>query len=558
MHLKLHKNLILILSLLITSAAAQSTAETPDALLQALEDEMNRSTSALQLKDFGKPYFVEYAVDDAELFAVEAEFGALQYSGFDRSRTASIQVRVGSYDSDNTNLYAAGAMTEMVPLVIDDNYDSIRHDVWLATDLAYKSAIEQFSNKNTYLRNNAIDEKLPDLSRERPINVIGPRGKLRIDAANWTNFIRKLSNVFRGYPEVSDSHITLSVRSSNRYLINNEGTRLRQYSFFIILTVYAEARTADNLKLAPSKQFFAKSIEDMPSFDEIQRETEALARDVTALRKAPSLDEVYVGPALFTDRAAAQLFSQLIAPNLGAERLPAASRNGNIGIFSDRLNRRILPPALSIVDDPTVTVLNGQKLLGAYNYDEQGVAAEAMAIVEDGILKRLFTNRVPTKYRETSNGRARLNFGRTFVSNMIVGAKGGKSFAELKKELVDACRAQNLPFGLLFREISSTPFLSGHSLSQPIQAYKVFVEDGREERVRNLSFDAFPVRELRQILAVGDEAFTINEILGSGQSGGGVGYSVSAPSILLDEIVLRKDSSTKSRPVIVTNTDNQR
>ena len=228
-------------------------------------------------------------------------------------------------------------------------------------------------------------------------------------------------------------------------------------------------------------------------------------------------------------------------------------RGSSGGVFSERLNRRILPPNISITDDPTKTELNGQPLLGAYTYDEQGVPAKPLTIVENGILKNLLTTRVPVKNVPNSNGRARSNFGRPFISNLFVQAKDGKSFDDLKKELLDSCRAQNLPYGILFREIDSTFFPSGRSLTPPILAYKVYVVDGREELVRNLSIDAFPIRELRQILGVGNDQFTINELIGAGQRGSGTGYSVTAPTVLMDEIVLRKDTSSKVRPLIITN-----
>ena len=106
---------------------------------------------------------------------------------------------------------------------------------------------------------------------------------------------------------------------------------------------------------------------------------------------------------------------------------------------------------------------------------------------------------------------------------------------------------------MLFREIDTSFFSSGSSLSPPILAYKVYISDGREELVRNLSIDDFPIRELRQILAVGNDQFTLNHISAAGQRGSSVPYSVTAPSVLLDELVLRKDTSTKSKPLILTH-----
>lgn len=546
---------ILTLILLIASVSvfAQPKAETSDVLINAVQDEMTRSLSQLQLKDFGKPYFIEYGVSDIESYSVLARFGALQGSGFDHSRNASVQVRLGNYDFDNTNLFTTGTLASAFPLVLDNDYDSIRHDLWLATDATYKAAIEQISSKRAFLQNNVVDEKLPDLSREQPVVSIQDRQKLQVESAKWEKFIRELSAIFRKYPEITDSSVSMVARLENRYLINNEGTRLREPSLLISVNIYAETITSDNLKISPSRHIYARSFDKLPSFDEITKTAEKLAQDLTKVRNAPIFEETYIGPVLFTDRAAVQLFSQLLAPNLADERPPLSSRSNEGGTFTERINRRILPPNISVEDNPTLNDFKGNHLIGTYQYDIQAVPAKPLNLVSNGILKTLLTTRVPTKKYPTSNGRARSGYGRPFISNLLVEAKDGKSFEQLKKELLESCKAQSLPYGIIMREIDSTFFMSGSSLSSPILAYKVYVEDGREELVRNISIDDFPIRELRQILAVGNDEITLNHIFGGGQRGTGTPYSVSAPSVLMDEIVLRKDTSTKSKPLILTH-----
>lgn len=525
-----------------------------DVLIKALEDEMSRSINQLQLKEFGKPYFIEYGVSETDSFLISAKFGALMGSGGDKSRNASIQVRIGNYDFDNTNLFTTGVMSSTVPLPLDDNYEAIRRDLWLATDAVYKSSIEQLSAKKAFLQNNVVDEKLPDLTKEQPTVALQPRQKLEIDSAKWEKIIRDLSGIFRKYPEITESSVTMFARLENRYLINNEGTRLREPSLLISINIYAETITSDNLKITPSRHFYSTSIDKLPTVEELTQTAEKLAQDLTKVKNAPIFEGTYIGPVLFTERASVQLFSQLLAPNFADERRPLSARSDDGGgVFGERINRRILPPSLSIIDDPTITEYKGTPLIGAYKFDAQGIPAKPIKIVENGILKTLFSTRVPTKKSPNSNGRARSGFGGAFISNMIVESKDGKSFAELKQELINNCKAQSLPYGILFKEIDTTFFSSGNALTPPILAYKVYVEDGREELVRNISIDDFPIRELRQILAVGNEQMTLNHISGAGQRGNSVPFSVTAPSVLLDEIVLRKDTSTKGKPLILTH-----
>lgn len=547
-------SLFIFSCILFTNVVFAFSQNNSDILIKALEDEMNRSITQLQLKEFGKPYFIEYGVSDTDSYLISAKFGALMGSGGNKSRNASIQLRIGNYDFDNTNLFTTGVMSSTVPLPLDDNYDAIRRDLWLATDAVYKSSIEQLSAKKAFLQNNVVDEKLPDLTKEQPTVAVLSRQKLEIDNAKWERIIRELSAVFRKYPEITESSVTMFARLENRYLINNEGTRLREPSLLISINIYAETITSDSLKITPSRHFYATSVDKLPTAEELTQTAEKLAQDLTKVKNAPIFEETYIGPVLFTDKAAVQLFSQLLAPNFADERRPLSARSDDGGgVFGERINRRILPPSLSIIDDPTITEYKGKPLIGFYKFDVQGIPAKPIKIVENGILKTLFSTRVPTKKSANSNGRARSGFGGAFISNMIVESKDGKSFAELKQELINNCKAQSLPFGILFKEINTTFFSSGNALTPPILAYKVYVEDGREELVRNISIDDFPIRELRQILAVGNEQTTINHISGAGQRGNSVPFSVTAPSVLLDEIVLRKDTSTKGKPLILTH-----
>jgi predicted Zn-dependent protease len=322
----------------------------------------------------------------------------------------------------------------------------------------------------------------------------------------------------------------------------------------IALNIYAETVTPDGLKLTPSRHIYAKSFDKFPKDAEIVAVVEKMATDLTALRKAPIFDETYIGPVLFTERAAVQVFSQLVAPNLAAGRAPLNfNGDGDEGALTERLNRRILPASLTIKDDPTIDAINNYGLIGNYELDAQGVAAKPLTIVENGIFKNQLASRLPTKKYPSSNGRARSSFGTPSISNLVVQSSGGKTFAELKQELINACKLQNMPYGIILREVDSTFNPTGRSLSPPIMAYKVYVEDGREELVRHASIDAFPIRELRQLLGVGNDSFSLNHLNGNGHMGEGIPFSVTAPSILMDELVIRKDTSTKAKPLIMTH-----
>lgn len=538
--------LLVVLSFSFIIPTNSQSNQNDDVILRAVKDEMARAMKDLKLKDFEKPYFIEYVVEDEDALIIESKFGALLKSSRERGRTLFTQVRVGNYDFDNTTEFVGGFKLPF-PMPLDDDYTALRRAVWFVTDFSYKQAIDQFAAKKAAKQNGSDeddDKNVPGLSKEEPVVSIEKRGTLQVDKEKWEKQIRAWSAMFRSYPEIQESSITFYVRHVNRYLINSEGTTVIEPTLLISFNIYAEALTPDNIRLTPSRHIYAKTFDEFPSTEEINQVIRNLAQDLTKLKNAPQFDGKYIGPALFTERAAVQLFLQLLSQSLDS--------NGLV----ERLDRKVLPTFLSVVDDPTQTKLGNFRLIGDYKIDAQGVSAKPLTLIENGVLKTLLMTREPIEEIQRSNGRARPgNNGVTSanISNFFVKSKDGKSFAELKQQLIEACRAQGLSYGILFREIDSTFTPQGTELSVPILAYKVYVEDGREELFRGADIFDLTVRELRTILAAGNDAHPFNIILGNGHQGEGIPVSVIAPSVLLDEIDLRKSTDAKEKPLLLTH-----
>jgi predicted Zn-dependent protease len=538
--------LLICFFLFLPNAFSQSN-QNDDVIFRAVQDELARAMKDLKLKDFEKPYFIEYVVEDEDALIIESKFGALLKSSRERQRILYTQVRVGNYDFDNTTEYSGGFKFPF-PMTLDDDYIALRRAVWFVTDFSYKQAIDQLAAKKAATQNGTDedeDESLPALSKEESVVSIGQRGKLEIDQEKWEKQIRAWSAMFRAYPELQESTVNFYVRQVNRYMVNSEGTKILEPSLLITLNIYAEAVTVpDNIRLTPSRHLYAKSFDELPSTEEINQVIKNLAQDLVKLRNAPQFDGKYIGPALFTERATVQLFLQLLSQNLDS------------GGLVERLDRKVLPTFLSVVDDPTQTKLDNFRLIGDYKIDDEGVPAKRLTLIENGVLKTLLSTRTPTKEIPRSNGRARSGGGGAVlanISNLFVQSKDGKSFAELKQQLIEACRAQGLKYGILFREIDSTFTPQENDLSVPILAYKVYVEDGREELFRGADIFDLTVRELRQILAAGNDAHAFNILLGNGHLGEGIPVSLVAPSVLLDEIDLRKSTASKERPFLLTH-----
>jgi predicted Zn-dependent protease len=559
----------IIISLLIGSSLrssgtyAVSAAEDSvpaDPVMRAMVDELNRSVSELQFKDLDKPYFIQYVVLDQERYRVTATFGALTGSGLSRARYVQAQVRVGDYDFDNSEFVTGSGFQGPPPAgvtsqtVIDDDPDVIRHALWLVTDAAYKQAVEQFARKRAFVQNKVRGEQIPDFSKEPPVTAIGVRRRLQIDPSRWEKQVREWSAVFREFPEIEESSVVLEAQLTHRYLVNSEGTRTLQPSMLVSVEIDAGTEAADGMRLRHWIPFNAGSFEQLPSVAEISKAIRQMAADLTALRTAPVLEADYSGPVLFTGQASAEMFARVLVPNLSGQRLPLSDQQQTQTARSelvDRLNRPVLPRFLSVFDDPTAQRIGNQELLGHYQVDDQGVPARRVSLIEQGVLKNFLMSRRPGKDMLQSNGHGRSGIpGRETaqIGNLFIQSSEGKSYEDLKQQLIKVCQEENLPYGILIKALVS----DGRSpIGTPVLTYKVHVGDGREELIRGAFAQAIPIRSLRQIEAVGNDSFVINRLAGSSELP--TPTSIVAPSVLLEEVELKRPTGTQQKPALLTH-----
>jgi hypothetical protein len=365
--------IFLLSCVLFTASAASnlSVQQKEGVLLKALRDEMNRSMEKLQLKDMEKPYYIEYAVDDAETFMIKAAFGAIVESDHDRGRTLRVGLRVGSYDFDNSEFAGGRSPFSMIggrptQLVLEDDYAALRHDMWLATDRAYKQALEQLAAKRSFIKTKVQPEEIPDFSHEEATTTIAPKRLITFDKKKWEKTVSRLSSIFREFPVIYDSSINLNVKYSHKYFINSEGTISHQPDNLVSLFVRAATQASDGMGLKHFVPSYGTSLEQLPSEKEMAASIRKMAEELTAITSAPVLEN-YLGPVLVTGQAAGELFSQVLAPQLSGQRPPLMEQQQMAAMITEsklaaRLNRRVLPSFLTVVDDPTQKTYEKQPL----------------------------------------------------------------------------------------------------------------------------------------------------------------------------------------------------
>ena len=258
-----------------------------DPLLRALHDEVERSRK-LTITDLEPPYFVQYIVDDADTFSVSASLGGVISRGRSRSRAPEVQVRVGDYQSDNTNFAGGrfgGSRYGLGRFPIDDDYMAMRRHLWLETDSAYKGAVEALSRKRAALRNLTENDKLNDFAHAEPLRSLGQFRPLSIDENAWVDRIRALSAVFARFPDLRYSTVTLEASEGGYYVVNSEGTEVREPERVTFVRARALAQAADGSSVRDAVTIHALDSANMPAQAAMERETAARGRPRRRFRR---------------------------------------------------------------------------------------------------------------------------------------------------------------------------------------------------------------------------------------------------------------------------------
>ncbi|HUP05167.1 MAG TPA: metallopeptidase TldD-related protein [Bryobacteraceae bacterium] len=538
---------------LAVAVVALAQAPEADPLLRAMRDEVQRSAK-ITVSGLPAPYFIQYLVQQEDNFVVSASMGGVVERRRQKFRSPEIDVRVGSYQFDNSNFAGGfgGGLGESLP--VDNDYQVLRRYFWLETDGAYKAAVETLSRKRAALRNVTQNEQIDDFAHAEPVHLERDFQKLNIDEDAWTNRVRTLSAIFNQFPTINFSAVDLDATAGGFYLVNTEGATVREPETVAYLRARATAQAPDGMNLADGVEFYSLGISGMPSDADMTAGITAMAQNIVALQKAPK-GEDYSGPVLFEGEAAPQLLAELLGRNLPLSHRPVGGGAGRGAIggagqtseLEGRIGARVMPDSFTVVDDPTQKEWHGRPLFGSYDVDREGVAPQPLHLIDKGVLKGYLLTREPVKGYNGSNGRARLPSGPgssgAAISNLFISSSDTTPAADLKKKLIELAQERSKPYAMLVRRMdfpavgapAPAPPSGGRPISAPIQIYKVY-PDGREEQVRGLRFRGVDVRSLKDILAAGDDN-QVFEFMNSAR-GFSAETSVVAPSILIDDLEL--------------------
>ena len=536
-----------VLAALATYAAAQSP------LTNILNTELERNFSVLKEKGDPPPYFIGYSVSENESVVLNAADGAISERNQNRSRLLDITVRVGTPKFDNYRRINGQSprFTVTTQIALDDQPASIRQSVWLATDRVYRNASQRLIQlkADEKLRAAATDGS-DDFSSEQPQVSFSQPPPLQFNTPEWEARLRKLSAEFTKYPGALNSSISVQAQRVSETLVTSEGTRLEHGRLFSRIIITTAGKATDGMDLQTMESFETDDPARLPNDARILAAVEKAGKNLQDLLRASPADPI-VAPAILSGRAAGVFFHEIFGHRIEGHRQKDETEGQT---FTKSVGHPILPPFLSVVFDPTLREFQGTMLNGFYAYDDEGVKARRVPVVEEGILKTFLMSRAPIDGFPNSNGHGRRQPGAEIVSrqsNLFVESSRRVSEQQLRQMLIDEVKKQNKPYGLYFDQVTSGYTTTARRGLQaftvvPLVVYRVYPDGRPDELIRGVSIVGTPLASFANIVAASDRSEVFNGICGA--ESGNVPVAAISPALLVSSIEIQRKERSQDQP----------
>lgn len=530
-----------------TTSATSMATDTKDIyekniIEKAMEDELQRSMDELAYKDYEKPFFISYTINDSKAVSISASLGALLYSNHIPVRNKSIRVMVGDYDFNDESLDAsyydeASGMSE-ISIPIENDYFGIRRSLWVSTDAVYKSAAKLFQDNKQYLKEKDITlENLPHrrFARAPIVKLAIEKEQEEPNINNLENFVKEISSVFSTEPDIHHSMVTLSFINNTNYFISSEGTRIKYPYSIATIQIYAEIKTEDGESIYDQLSHFSFTATTLPSKAALKEDVKGMIANLKTLKETKVFKDSYLGPVLFVEDAVGSVFSSSLFGFEGLITSNDISIRDNFqynGQFlDDKIGKRILADGLMVQSMPKLKYYNEIPLPGTFEVDAEGVVPkDTLTLVQDGLLMALLNSRTTTRESHSINGHSNSSQGMN-PGVIKVSYNNRQSIAELKQKLIDNAKDDGLPYAIMIKRIPYGNYMA-------VNIYKVNLENGKEELLRLAQVNPLTIRSLRRIQGSGNEHIVFNS-----QGHNGLSSYIVPNGLLVDEVEVEGSSA---------------
>jgi predicted Zn-dependent protease len=516
-------------------------------ILDILKGENAREIAALR-KQPEPAYYLAYQLVEQRVVSLEAEGGALIADTDNTDRNLDVEVRVGTPALDNTRNLTSDDAGLNAPLTrrgiapFGDDKQALSNALWLETDRRYREAVTAlgYVRQDQSTLAHSKKDTAPDFASDQAEVYVEAPAKLEFDKARWIERLKRCSGKALKDPATRGTCSVVFQRNT-AWFVNSEGSQEQLSWTNAQIGVSVGVKADDGMSLSRLEQRFGRQPADLPSDAEIDKMIATVTDDLKALHEAP-LAEPYVGPAILEGRAAGVFFHEVFGHRIEGHRQKDLTSGQT---FASYIGKDIAPPWLSVYDDPTIVTLNGVQLNGFYRFDDEGVRARHVPLIEHGKLVGFDMGRNPIDGFPKSNGHGRRSPALPPVArqgNLVVDVSKSVPRADLEKMLIQEIKKQGRPYGMIFTDISggftnTSAFQPQAFKVNPVMAYRLY-PDGHRELVRGIDISGTPLVALQSIRAASREIETFNGVCGA--ESGWVPVSASAPSLLIERLEIEK------------------
>ncbi len=536
------------------------TRSTIESLIPILKRDTRRALK-MSVPGFPKPYYCSFLLKDIHWFNTWASSGSECRSQRDRTRHVYCDLRVGSYDYDQV---VDGGLRELdedlesssycsVP-IDDKDYDGLRITVWKLLESKFREALTDFNQKEAG-RIATRDPHLGLRSFTRSKRALFKHyGRTEnVDHEAWSKFCKRASMWISQLARLSGSWVEFDSSQETRIFVSTEGTLTVQNAQVFCLSANMHRLTPEGSRLEQEVVINCGSLQELPDMRTFKKLVLEKYDQLQRVAQAKKI-HAFSGPVLLYPGPAGLLFHEAVGHRLEGSRLLSS---GEGQTFKEQEGKQIFSLPITVRDNPLLKEYNGNKCIGSYAYDDEGVKAQDTILIEDGVLKGFLSTRAALKRgRHVSNGHARTKQNQRPISRMavtIIEGKNGEPLNKLKTKLIQEIKRQNKPFGMIVYETNGgetdTTNYDFQAFSGDIAYATLVYPNGREVCVRGVNFVGTPLQSLSNIIAVGDSPQLDNGFCGA--ESGLLPISTIAPAVLVRNLELQGKDEELVTPTIL-------
>ena len=514
----MRKTFALTISLLfVTCSFSRAQNNNAEIIKKALYDELRRSMDSLITGNDNEPCFMSFTVTDAKIMVVSSTLGALINSNVEQTLSFGSRFIVGDYhindENFNFNDNSEFKYTPQIQMPYKPDYWGIRRALWSSTEKMIKNATKSYKAKKTFLEHNNIgreDYLIPDYSQAPVEKLKAEDVNIEFDVAYWENIARSVSKVFAGYPEVTGSGVSASIMKTTSYFSNSEGTEYTSPNSLVNFEIYAVVNDSNNNACDKTISFTGRLVKDLPSTDSLKRTCHHLVSLLKKEIKTERLEESYSGPVLFENEAASRLLLNTFFSHNGliAKREPLNARGYDFQMPTEpesnsteaKMGKKIVAEHITVKSLPKLKKYQGIELWGSFDFDGEGVVpADELTLIENGTLKMLLNDRVPTfaSKKSTGHNRSKGLWGNSIDPGVLqVIAKNNISSKAMKQELIKLAKENGNDYCFIVRKQPN---------GTQRMVYKVNLENGKETLMNTGRIGSIKLKDLKNKVLFSDK-----------------------------------------------------